>query len=97
MDMTKRKMREISIFRNCESLTSKNDTMLHQDDMKAYATWLLIEEHHIDKVLFRGDIEALDPQILLNNNISVDIYLDSLAKIGNPRNILITQSNKDTY
>lgn len=97
MDMTKRKMREIKIFRNFEKLAPHNNTMIHQDDMGAYATWLLIEEHQIERVLFRGEKDSLDPLILVNNDISVDNYLDCLNKLGNPKNILITQSNKDTY
>lgn len=95
--MSKRKMREIKIFRNFGNINKHSNTMLHQDDMKSYATWLLIEEHQVEKVIYRGDKDDLDPTLLVNNNISIDDYLDCLMDIGTPKNILITQSNYDTY
>ena len=83
------KMREMGIFKNKTSLNSEGTMMVHQDDMPSYNWWFLTSYHFVDKVIYRG----------LASNAPSDIQnlKESLDKIGNPKTILITYSEQDTY
>jgi hypothetical protein len=90
MEIQIKKMRELGIFKNKTQLQSDNGIlMLHQDDMMSYNSWFLTNYHLIDKVVFRGKIDDVPNDIL---NIK-----EGLMKIGNPKNVIITFSNQDTY
>lgn len=83
-----KKMRDLNIFKNKVVLNKIEDTItvLHQDDMSVYLTWFLIENHGVDKVIYRGP----------SDKSPIDIK-DGLIKLGNPKNVIITQSTQDTY
>ncbi len=85
---TRKKMRELAIFRNKIVINKRENltTVLHQDDMINYNTWFLIEHHGVDKVIYRGSPDKSP----------IDIT-DELIKLGNPKNVIITQSTQDTY
>ena len=84
----RKKMREIGIFRNMTEISNENGlkTILHKDDMPTYNSWHLTTYHFVDKVLFRGSASDLPDQ-----------YKPYLEKIGNPKNVIVTQSSQDTY
>lgn len=84
-----KKMRELGIFKNQTELSNENGkTMLHQDDMTSYNSWFLIEHHFVDKVIYRGDASKAP---------NIPNLKEGLEKIGNPKNVIITFSTKDTY
>lgn len=87
-DTVRKKMREIAIFRNMTEVSNQNGikTMLHQDDMTIYNGWHLTTYHFVDRILFRGEVKDLPEQ-----------YKPLLEKIGNPKNVIVTQSSQDTY
>lgn len=85
----KKKLREVKIFNNRVSLNNSN-MMLHEDDMPVYNSWHLIEFHYVDNLIYRGTVDNLP------NNLKSQVA-ECLSKIGNPKNILITQSVQDTY
>lgn len=85
-----KKMRELGIFKNSTKLDTKNGVlMLHQDDMTTYNSWFLTEHHGIDKIVYRGVSENA-PSDLPN-------LKESLVKLGNPKNVIVTFSTEDTY
>ena len=88
--MMKKKMREIAIFRN--KLKVAENTFLHEDDMPTYTTWCLVEDHGVEKVIYRGESNKVPLQVESMYSVS-----ENLSKIGNPAKILITFSEKDTY
>jgi len=81
-------MRDIAIFRNMTEISNESGvkTILHQDDMTMYNSWHLTSYHYVDKVLYRGSSSELPHQ-----------YQAFLDKIGNPKNVIVTQSSQDTY
>jgi hypothetical protein len=89
MEKNMKKMRELAIFQNKISLNDKSTMILHIDDMPPFASWFLTTFHYVDKVIYRGQ----------SNDAPTDIpnLKDSLQKLGNPKNILITYSEQDTY
>lgn len=92
--MSKLKMRELSIFKNRTELNDKGGiVMLHQDDMTPYNSWMLTEYHGVDKVVFRGELNKIPSDIVEKYKINND----TLNKIGNPENVIITYSEQDTY
>lgn len=85
----KKKVRDLGIFQNRTVLDSTDGTlMLHQDDMATYNSWFLTEYHDVDKVVYRGSVD---------NAPDIQNLKEGLTKIGNPKNIIITFSKKDTY
>jgi len=92
----KKKMKELDIFKNSIKLDDGNPRlgtlMLHQDDMTVYNSWFLTEDHDVDKIIYRGDSGKIPSDLVVKYNIS-----ESLGKIGNPKNVIITYSTKDTY
>ena len=83
-----KRMRELGIFQN-KTQISKDEmgiTMIHQDDMPVYNSWHLIEFHRVDNVVWRGQSKNIPQK-----------YKEFLPKIGNPANVIVTQSAKDTY
>ena len=86
----RKKVRELGVFQNRTILKSDDGVlMLHQDDMATYNSWFLTEYHDVDKVLYRGLSEKAPSDI---PNLK-----EGLGKIGNPKNIIVTFSKKDTY
>lgn len=83
-----KKMRELKIFRNMMEIdrTETKKTIIHQDDMTAYNSWLLTNYHYIDQIIYRGD----------SNNLP-EKYRPFLPKIGNPKFVIVTESSQDTY
>lgn len=95
MSEQEKKMRDINIFKN--KIKLNDNLVLHQDDMTSYNSWFLTEYHGVDEVVFRGTPDKLPIDVISKHKISKDLYEGSLSKIGNPKNILITFSTKDTY
>jgi hypothetical protein len=91
----KKKMRELLIFKNNVKLN--DNLVLHQDDMTTYNSWFLTEYHSVEKVVFRGIPDQLPVDVISKYKINQDLYKVSLNKLGNPKNILVTFSTKDTY
>lgn len=91
VEEVKKKVRDLGIFKNQVQLENKGNgiLMLHQDDMTVYNSWFLTEHHDVDEVVYRGLSENA-PNTLPN-------IKECLEKIGNPKNIIVTFSTKDTY
>lgn len=82
-------MRELGIFQNKCQLDNSGNIMLHQDDMPVYNTWFLTCFHFVDEVIYRGPSSEAPKNI---PNLS-----EGLAKLNQPKNIIITTSKQDTY
>ena len=84
----KKKINQIPIFCNMIQVgnTREGKIYLHEDGLPIYNTWHLTEYHFVDKVLFRGNSVDLPEQ-----------YKSYLVEIGNPKNVVVTQSIQDTY
>lgn len=83
-----KKMRDLGIFQNKIQITQDNKsvTVLHVDEIPSYNGWFLTTYHGIDQILWRGESKDIPSQ-----------YKDFLTKIGNPKNVIITKSQQDTY
>lgn len=90
---SKKKMRELGIFKNNTKLSTDHQSngvlMLHQDDMLMYNSWFILENHGVDEILYRGTSDKIPTNL---PNIK-----NGLDKLGNPKNVIITFSQKDTY
>lgn len=89
MEKNMKKMRELKIFQNKIPLNNDSTMMLHEDDMTSFVSWFLTSYHYVDSVVYRGPATSAPTDI---TNLK-----ESLQKIGNPKNILITISKQDTY
>ena len=84
----KKRMRDIAIFRNMTEISNENGvkTILHQDDMTMYNGWHLTTYHLVDRILFRGEVKDLPEQ-----------YRPFVKKLGDVKNVIVTQSSQDAY
>jgi len=84
----KKQIKNVPIFSNMVEIDTPSSvkTFLHEDGLTIYNSWHLTEYHFIDKILFRGNSSDLPNE-----------YKSYLPKIGNPKNVIVTQSKQDTY